>query len=495
MGRPRSVYTHATKKRRIDDVHPKSEANFNQLAPEIWAVVIDHLDEDDALFFAMTCRNAYSIVTKLPRFNNIKFTVKIAVSSVPRMVEMLPKGLPWGRSLCETAASLGNLESLQWLRTFKCPWTKHVCNNAARHGHLHVLKWARKKGCSWDQEVCEQAAKGGHLDILQWARKHGCPWSFDTSFFAAMCGNVEIVKWLLENRCPKQYDLLIKGACVSGSVEILNLLRQFSGSKFPQRDDKWKFMSDTALYYGHLQILQWLHSNDYGPLYSNCIPEHSIKRKATANATFFIPIVQWYFAQNIDDIRSRANQQCLLAAKHGVLAVLRFILESGCYGKTGYTLAIPVMAARQGHLHILQWIHNQKLSWNSEDVAEAGAKYLHVVQWIIQIGKPWNPERVFRNAALSTYWKDEDLTTLEWMRTETEIEKWSLETLLSSEIILDLIEGRKLRVLKWMHDAGLLFLHNDYDSLYHAARNVYWNDNVIEWLENIRPASWEEENE
>jgi len=46
---------------------------------------------------------------------------------------------------------------------------------AATGGQLEVLQWLRTNGCPWNADTCSVAATGGHLEVLQWLRANGCP--------------------------------------------------------------------------------------------------------------------------------------------------------------------------------------------------------------------------------------------------------------------------------------------------------------------------------
>ena len=73
-------------------------------------------------------------------------------------------------NLCSTAASWGQLEALQWLRSRGCNWDTYTCSWAARGGHLAVLQWLRANGCDWSAATCSSAARRGDLTMMQGAR-------------------------------------------------------------------------------------------------------------------------------------------------------------------------------------------------------------------------------------------------------------------------------------------------------------------------------------
>ena len=106
------------------------------------------------------------------------------------------------KGLCMIAASGGQLEVLQWLRSNDYPWDAMTCVAAASGGHFKVLRWARANGCLWDEFTCAYAAKHGHFEMLQWARANGCPWDVGTCEWAAMGGQLEVLQWARATGCP-----------------------------------------------------------------------------------------------------------------------------------------------------------------------------------------------------------------------------------------------------------------------------------------------------
>jgi hypothetical protein len=126
-----------------------------------------------------------------------------------------------------SAASYGQLETLQWLHQHGCPWCEETCAAAAYRGHFHILKWARTHGCPWNGLTCSAAAHFGDLRALQWARANGCPWNAETFSGAARGGHMHVLTWLKQNNCP-----------------------------WDERTSNW------AAIYGHLEVLKWLNAND-----------------------------------------------------------------------------------------------------------------------------------------------------------------------------------------------------------------------------------------
>jgi hypothetical protein len=156
-------------------------------------LVLDHVDDDDALCAALVCTTFRDTTFAQPRHGvrgasephagkRIITSVAAVASSAGRLawVKSLDGAAPawvraWGAGTCRHLAVVGALEALRWARENGCEWNATTCAWAAGGGHLDVLRWARENGCEWDANTCACAADGGHLDVLRWARENGCP--------------------------------------------------------------------------------------------------------------------------------------------------------------------------------------------------------------------------------------------------------------------------------------------------------------------------------
>jgi hypothetical protein len=157
--------------------------------------------------------------------------------------------------VCVEAASSGRLGVLEWARGVDCGWDVRGCFMKAAHGgHVHVMRWMREQDeadCPWDVSVCDAAASGGNLPALQWVRGEGCPWHVSSLCFnAGMSGNEAMLAWLTAEGC--EFDMwTAAGAARKGRDNLLLLLQQ-RGSPF---DETACVMAAEG---GHLGTLQWL---------------------------------------------------------------------------------------------------------------------------------------------------------------------------------------------------------------------------------------------
>ena len=156
-------------------------------------LVLDRLDEDDALCATLACTTLRDVLFTQPQHavralgkpyagKRIVTGVAGVASSAGRLawVRGLSGAAPlwvrdWNSHTSSSLASVGAIEALQWARANGCEWNAMTCSEAARRGHLEVLQWARANGCEWNASTCSLAAEGGHLAVLEWARANGCP--------------------------------------------------------------------------------------------------------------------------------------------------------------------------------------------------------------------------------------------------------------------------------------------------------------------------------
>jgi hypothetical protein len=205
-------------------------------------LVLDRLDEDDALCAALACTTLRDLLFAQPRHvvraagkshagKRIVTSVAGVASSAARLawVRGLSGAAPswvraWNSLTSHHLASVGGLEALQWARANGCEWDAWTCGQAAQGGHLEVLQWARANGCEWNAYTCWSAARGGHLEVLQWARANGCEWNAYTCSAAAEGGHLEVLRWLRANGC--EWDAGTCGqAARGGHLEVLQWAR------------------------------------------------------------------------------------------------------------------------------------------------------------------------------------------------------------------------------------------------------------------------------
>ena len=148
-------------------------------------LVLDRLDEDDALCAALACTTLRDVLFAQPRHAaraaGKPYAGKRIVTSVAGVASSAGR-LAWVRGLSGAAPS--------WVREWNWRTSRHL----AAGGALEALQWARANGCAWDAGTCSAAAGGGHLEVLQWARANGCEWDASTCMRAAEGGHMAVMQ-------------------------------------------------------------------------------------------------------------------------------------------------------------------------------------------------------------------------------------------------------------------------------------------------------------
>ena len=128
-------------------------------------LVIDTIEEDDALFVALVCKDFRDALHgRFPIVNGKRFRMGFGavVSSVSR--------LSW-------AHADGNWQYLHLHFAPGSSYSKRICMHIARNGQLDVLQFARSIcGFDWDWQTCAAAAGAGHLHVLEYAKNNFAHW-------------------------------------------------------------------------------------------------------------------------------------------------------------------------------------------------------------------------------------------------------------------------------------------------------------------------------
>lgn len=344
-------------------------------------------------------------------------------------------GVPWSAAACSAAAQRGQLETLKWLREQGCPWDSVTCRAAA--AHLETLTWAVENGAEFDHVACATAAAADtHLQTLQYVMSAANSWTeedlLQVSIEAANNGNLEVLQWLhaeqwLDVRC------LASCAVVEGNIALLEWAHKIGAPPCDALED--------AADCERLDILKWLHAHD-------CPPDEDIFALAVARNN--LELLNWLLecgcprgGKILSTVASHANlntlkwlrekgivQGCLLCqpelpqfiridkelsleficAEHHEMARWlhktwntftftswrpRAIDEGNLYALR-YVFKkddrLLLRAIYGGHLHILQWLYEQKMSLESPLYCEIAAAtgQLALLKWLREHGAPWD---------------------------------------------------------------------------------------------------------
>eukprot|EP00953_Heterococcus_sp_UTEX-ZZ885_P009330 5509-Heterococcus_DN1.PRE.2 len=166
-------------------------------------------------------------------------------------------GMPLSELAVKAAATAERLDILQsWLSEPECPKPATLGHNAANGGSISILRWLKAEGwCAFDKYTCASAALGGHLAALQFFRSEGCAWSeHDMLRFAARSGSVELVDWLRQQQGIVMDARAMSAAASRGLTAMCAYLRSIS-CEWPDQT------CDSTATHGHLDTLRWLRTN------------------------------------------------------------------------------------------------------------------------------------------------------------------------------------------------------------------------------------------
>ena len=319
--------------------------------------------------------------------------------------------------LCAAAARGGRLDVLTALREVPLPWDLRTCKAAAQNGHLEVLQWARAGGAPWNgyglirnglrrervltkffpvpcRDVAWLAAAHGHVELLRWALDHGLNELWNPAVCrdkAAATGQAEVLEFLVGERGVPLHSSIMTSAGWGGAVAVLEWGKAKGLAVKPAA-------ATGAARNGHLAALKWL--TEYAP--DTCYDEWSLVGGVKSNS---MAILQWMVGSGaplepkacaVSTCGRRAgrsgrltekNSACCLpprgaknAARLGRLDALKYLRDKGC----PWTAMTCALAARHGHLEVLQWAIRNHAPFSADDLIQIAEKYEQdgVLRWL-----------------------------------------------------------------------------------------------------------------
>lgn len=111
------------------------------------------------------------------------------------------------------------IEKLRLFREYGHQWSADFCASAAAVGKLKILQWLRYHDCSWDVQTCNSAVQERNFEVLKYAHKNGCEWNKHTFAYCMAAHSIEdevgkiptkprsgmgeIYDYLVRHDCPK----------------------------------------------------------------------------------------------------------------------------------------------------------------------------------------------------------------------------------------------------------------------------------------------------
>ena len=91
---------------------------------------------------------------------------------------------------------------------------------------MKIVRFLHENGCPWDFDtICERAAKSGSLELLQYLKQQGCVFTADAMHVAAQRGDLHICQYLRSEQCPWDASACTDAAR-GGHVDTLRWLHE-----------------------------------------------------------------------------------------------------------------------------------------------------------------------------------------------------------------------------------------------------------------------------
>jgi hypothetical protein len=125
------------------------------------------------------------------------------IADIQTLAALFELSMPLNYTVVCAVAQSARLEVLQHIGTLQqCPKPSLLSQYAARSGSIVMLTWLRDESwCAFDVYTCAGAAEGGHVSLLQYLRSNGCEWDNEQiARYAASSGSIEVVDWLRQQQ-------------------------------------------------------------------------------------------------------------------------------------------------------------------------------------------------------------------------------------------------------------------------------------------------------
>lgn len=253
---------------------------------------------------------------------------------------------------------------------------------AAAHGHFGIVQWSYEIDASKAEKALVAAIEGGYLETVKWLfDKHineryqqqlqsptdpmpAFKFSID---IAAKSGSLDLVQWLHERwqfGCSKKaMDI----AATRGYFDIVSFLHE-------RRSEGCTFSAlEGVVRAGNLQMVQWLFAN-----YKEIFEASGYYPMTLAAIHGHLHVVKWLLENQSEDCTINAVD---IAAKFGHFDIVKFLIENRSEGHT--TEAVD-NAASNGHLEILKYfVCTRHMHCNDRAVEKAAANgHFHILLWL-----------------------------------------------------------------------------------------------------------------
>ncbi|RHY16336.1 hypothetical protein DYB36_006238 [Aphanomyces astaci] len=134
----------------------------------------------------------------------------------------------WAQNAVDVAGSHNNLPWVQWLMAKKKEMASAAAiDHAAANGHFEMVQWLHDNGCACTTDAMDAAAALGRLDMVTWfheTRREGC--TTDAMDLASQHGHFAVMRWLHLHREEGCTAYALNICAFTGRLDILQWLSE-----------------------------------------------------------------------------------------------------------------------------------------------------------------------------------------------------------------------------------------------------------------------------
>ena len=410
---------------------------------------------------------------------------------------------PKGNSLLILAAMGGQLSSISWLHHLGLdPHHRNVNGTnalmmAAAYGHTDIVQWlvdhGALVGCPGEHiddngsDALMYAARTGQIKTAE--RKHIDDNGSDALMYAARTGQIKTAEQLVSlgaslTNCNHDKITALMLAAKSGNHDLVKLLSG-DDSAFINRVDLHGY---SAVHYaassGHLDIIEELYKNQAEIDAVNVWLDNAV---ILASAFGSLTLLQWLEQHGIDIHHENLGQRnaLMVAAEAGHLDIIEYLYEQNeDLNKRDSDQRTALMhAVINGHLSCAQWLlaHGASLGQDeySNNLVHLAAKSGHIelLQWSEQQGIDLDGINNHGRNALFLAASRGHLPAVQWLHTRSvnlhQVDK-------NGDNALDAaVRANHFDVVRWLHGENVAMQHEE--NVLHWA-NYFCNLDVLQWL-------------
>lgn len=318
-----------------------------------------------------------------------------AASSIKGMLCTHPSAVYWLHDLRDVfslsinvvnAAKDGDLTFLRWMHEHEAQYANVsgwdlVIYRAALARRWEILRWVQAhRPADFTDLALLGAIEGKHVDVAQWLASCGLELQAKMPWVSNLDGmDLPMAQWLVlqlqgasMDKRHQWIDPALSSAIRAGDLEAAQVLYDHR-----TLDPQGLVSMSQAAQGGHLHIVQWLHAQ--GAL---CRPQ----TMDVAAGNGHLEVVQWLQLKYADECSAAAITK---AASNGHLAMVQWLHE---HQAARLNADVMYRAAYFGHLPIVQYVQQQgdRADWWTGNEMQTAARngHLSVVSWLHENGMP-----------------------------------------------------------------------------------------------------------